>query len=87
MYLCIIYFADAANGAQSLNVTCLFLSCTCLTVAFALSPVIAIVPLTNMYASVCINIVKEHRGVELDLIICVACSSLLFMSLVSVAYY
>ena len=42
---------QSVNGAQLLNITHLFLSSTCLGAASSSTPVIAIFPLTSIYAS------------------------------------
>ena len=41
----------AKNGAQFLNITPLFISSACLAAASFSAPVIVILPLTSMYAS------------------------------------
>ena len=42
---------QSVNGAQFLNITHLFFSSACLAAASSPSPVIVIVPLTSVYAS------------------------------------
>ena len=46
-----IWLIHLVDGAQFSNITPLFLSCSCLAAASAVVPVIAILPLSRMYAS------------------------------------
>ena len=47
----IISLLQVLNGAQFLNITPLFLSSACLAAASSPAPVIVILPLTSIYAS------------------------------------
>ena len=51
MSVLFILLMHLVNGAQSLNVTPLFLSSACLAAASTPAPVIVIVPLTSIYES------------------------------------
>ena len=51
MSVLLILLMDLVNGAKFLNVTPLFLSSNCLSEASTPTPVIVILPLTNMFAS------------------------------------
>ena len=55
MSVLFILLMHLVNGAQFLNITPLFLSSKFLAAASCPSPVIVIVPLTNMYASAIIT--------------------------------
>ena len=78
MSVLFILLMHLVNGAQSLNVTPLFLSSACLAATLSPAPVIVIVPFTSMYESA-----KSHRFhlsiVVFNLIITICIISSLFI--------
>ena len=51
IYVLFISFMQLVNGVQFLNITPSFLSCASIAVVLSSGPVIFILPLANMYAS------------------------------------